>query len=260
MTFEAQIERRNAETYADFFYPHLAAEDRVLDCGCGDGSITVGLAPFVPHGSVVGIDLDADQCQPAISYAGQHHLHNVSFCGASILSLPFAPETFSACLCHSALETLADPVRALQEIKRVLKPDGLIGVAAVDYQGVRLAGTQEPLLRRFYAVRETLWQLKGIAEPRLGKHLRRLLHAAGFTQVQAQARYISYGSDAEVALFGRERAADCQDRWYVENALAHKLLSRAELEQIQAAWTAWAVSPDAFAAFTWCRAVGRKTA
>ncbi len=234
MTFEKHIKSRNAKIYADFFYPLLAADDQVLDCGCGHGSITVGLAQFVPDGSIVGIDSDADKFQLAISHLRQYNLDNIKFYGASILRLPFASETFSACLCHSSLETLGEPIQALQELKRVLKLGGLIGVASVEYEGVILAGSQEPLLRNFYAVREKLWRLEGVAEPRLGKHLRALLHAAGFGEVRAQAHYISHGSDAEVASFGLERAADCEDLWYVEKALEHKLLSRDEQTASQA--------------------------
>ena len=117
---------------------------------------------------------------------------------------------------------------------------------------------KEPLLRKFYAVRERLWRLEGIAEPRFGRRLRGLLHAAGFGEIRAQARYVSHGSDAKVASFGLGRAADCEDPWYVEKALAHKLLSRHQLEEMQAAWREWADAQDAFAAFTWCRAIGRK--
>ena len=67
MTFERHIQSRSAETYADFFYPYLATDDCVLDCGCGNGSITAGLAQFVPDGAVVGIDLDTAQFQLAMS-------------------------------------------------------------------------------------------------------------------------------------------------------------------------------------------------
>lgn len=52
----------------------------------------------------------------------------------------------------------------------MLKLGGLIGMASVEYEGVMMiAGSQEPLLRKFYAVREKLWRLEGIADPRLGK-------------------------------------------------------------------------------------------
>jgi 2-polyprenyl-3-methyl-5-hydroxy-6-metoxy-1,4-benzoquinol methylase len=49
---------RSAEDSARFFLPYLRAGMRVLDCGCGPGSITVGLAQAVTPGEVVGIDVE----------------------------------------------------------------------------------------------------------------------------------------------------------------------------------------------------------
>lgn len=260
MAFEQYLDSRPVAIFADFFTQHLVSDDRVLDCGSGEGAITVGLAQCVPRGSVVGIDLDTGDVSPAAAYLNQQAINHVHFSGASMLELPFADETFSACLCHSSLETLPDPLQALHEIRRVLKPNGLIGAASVEYEGVLIAGQQEALLKQFYAVREALWRLTGVAEPRLGKHLRGLLHAAGFGRISAHAHYMSHGNDADVSDFGLERAADCEDPWYAENALAHDLLSRDDLRAMQAAWTNWAAAKDSFLGFTWCRAIGRKEA
>jgi ubiquinone/menaquinone biosynthesis C-methylase UbiE len=49
--------RRTVETNASFVPPHLRPGLSVLDCGCGPGSITVGLAGRVAPGQVVGIDV-----------------------------------------------------------------------------------------------------------------------------------------------------------------------------------------------------------
>jgi hypothetical protein len=44
------LERRNAAWHAAFFLPHLQPGMSLLDCGCGSGSITVGLAEAVSPG------------------------------------------------------------------------------------------------------------------------------------------------------------------------------------------------------------------
>lgn len=253
MTFEETIAVRSAEVYADFFSPHLQPFYNILDCGCGTGSITLGLAKFVPNGTVVGIDLNSQAFRAARDYLDEQEIGNVEFCAASMMSMPYAPHSFSACLCHSALETLDDPVGALKEIRRVMKPGGVIGVASVEYDGLLLSGPGKAVLHKFYAVREQLWQLEAIADPYRGKHLRRLLHTAGFINVKAEAKYFSYGDKETVFEFGKGRASDCDDAWYVEGALKHNLLTKDELTKIKSAWEEWAISDEAFAAFAWCR-------
>ena len=50
-------QRRTAEDQGAFFIQHLRPGMKVLDCGCGPGTITVGLADVVNPGQVVGIDV-----------------------------------------------------------------------------------------------------------------------------------------------------------------------------------------------------------
>ena len=47
---------RTAENSAAYLLPHLAEDAKVLDVGCGPGTITAGLADRVPRGRVTGID------------------------------------------------------------------------------------------------------------------------------------------------------------------------------------------------------------
>ena len=55
------LDRRSAETHAAYLLPHLRSGDRVLDFGCGPGTITVGLAGAVDPGEVHGIDMEESQ-------------------------------------------------------------------------------------------------------------------------------------------------------------------------------------------------------
>jgi ubiquinone/menaquinone biosynthesis C-methylase UbiE len=55
---EAAIELRSADVYASFLIPHLRPGATVLDCGCGTGTITLGLTQAVAQGRVIGVDLD----------------------------------------------------------------------------------------------------------------------------------------------------------------------------------------------------------
>jgi SAM-dependent methyltransferase len=255
-TFEASLEVRSADEYADFLLPHLGGDVRVLDVGCGRGTITLGLAERVGH--VVGVDPSDEEFADARRYADEHHIENVEFRVGSVYALDFPDDRFEACLCHSMLETLDRPIDGLTEMKRTLKPGGVLGVACVEYGGLILAGPNEELLRRFYAIRERVWQLENAADPYRGRQLRGLLERAGFGNVVATSKYFCYGTADAVKAFGLARADDCRDPWYARSARDHRLATPSDLDAMCRAWREWSESPDAHAAFAWCRALGWK--
>jgi ubiquinone/menaquinone biosynthesis C-methylase UbiE len=256
MTFEAKLADRDASDYADFLIPYLTPTSRVLDVACGEGTIAVGLAKVAGH--VVGVDLDEDAFADGRRYAAKHGIANVNFRTGNVYSLGLPDNEFDACLCHSVLEAIDRTLDALHEIRRVLKPGGVFGAASVEYGGLILAGPNEPLLRRFYAIRERIWQLEAASDPHRGRTLRGLLNGAGFERVVATTKYFSYGTDDAVRAFGTARAEDCRDEWYVTSSQAHGLATARDLSAMERAWLEWSESPDAYAAFAWCRATGFK--
>ena len=138
VAFEAKLAARNASDYADFLIPYLTPTSRVLDVGCGEGTVSVGLARIAGH--VVGVDLDEGAFADARCHATDHGIDNVNFRTGNVYSLGLSDNEFDACLCHSVLEAIDRPLDALHEIKRVLKPGGVFGAASVEYGGLILAG------------------------------------------------------------------------------------------------------------------------
>jgi ubiquinone/menaquinone biosynthesis C-methylase UbiE len=256
VSFEKSLRDRNAADYADFLLPHLSDDSLVLDVGCGQGTITLGLAEAAGH--VIGVDLSEEEFAEGRRWAAAHEIENVEFQVGSVDALAFPVDHFDACLCHSMLETLDRPLDALVELKRTLKPGGVIGVACVEYGGLVLAGPEEEVLRRFYTVRERLWQLEELADPYRGRRLRGLLERAGFDRVTATTKYFSYGTPEAVESFGQARAEDCNDAWYSSAAQKHGLVTAGDLDAMSGAWLEWSTSRDAYLAFAWCRAVGWK--
>lgn len=130
---EAYVGTRRARDWVPFFLPHLRPGMRLLDCGCGVGSITRDLAELVAPGEVVGIDLDGGQLDGARAEAARGGLTNVRFEVASIYDLPFPAGSFDAVLAHTLIFHLSEPLRAIRTLRRMLAPGGVACVSDDDW-------------------------------------------------------------------------------------------------------------------------------
>jgi ubiquinone/menaquinone biosynthesis C-methylase UbiE len=254
--FTQYLSRRTAATNAAFFLPYLRSGMRVLDCGCGPGTITIGLAQAVAPGQVVGIDIEPGQIEAAQAQAAEQQVHNVSFQVASIYQLPFPDNSFDAAFGHSILEHLGHPLEALREVHRVLKPGGLVGLREVD-QGGNLLEPTSPILEKSLELQEKVWQLNG-GDPHLGRTLRALLTATGFINTRASASYDSYGTPEEIRLWA-ERMVD----HFSQSPLSDRLVAlgwtdRAMLSQMCEAWRYWSDHPSAFYARARVEGIGKR--
>ena len=250
---ERAIKARSAEVYAGFLLPHLRPDMAVLDCGCGEATITMGLAEVVHAGRVVAVDLDRDTFAAACCYAASIGRNNLVFIAADGRQLPFHDAAFDAVLCHSMLETLDDPAGVVAELRRLTKRGGVVAAASVEYGGIILGGENTAGPRRFYDIRQQLWRAERIAEPNMGRRLRGLFAEAGFARVEAFAGYINYGTPDLVAAFARDRAAECRDPELCAAVARHGIAPVEELNDLVTAWVEWGADPGAFFAFPWCR-------
>src|SRR3712207_1758805 len=112
---------------------HLPPGGRLLDVGFGIGTITVGFADLVATGEVIGIDVEPTQLERAQALAIERRVTNVRFEVADVYRLPFPDGSFDAAYANSLLQHLADPVAALREVHRVLRPGGVVGVRDAGY-------------------------------------------------------------------------------------------------------------------------------
>ena len=141
------VETRSAAKWVGFFLPHLRPGMSLLDCGCEVGSITLDPAGVVAPGQVVGIDTDPEQLDIARSRAQRRGVTNARFEAASVYKLPFADASFDAALAHTLLVHLSDPLRALKEMRRILKPDGIVAVSDDDFSTLVISPST-PLLEK----------------------------------------------------------------------------------------------------------------
>jgi demethylmenaquinone methyltransferase/2-methoxy-6-polyprenyl-1,4-benzoquinol methylase len=98
----------------------LTAGGSALDVACGSGKLTARLASIAaPGGRVVGLDFSSEMLAIA-----RHDHPGIEFLEGDALNLPFDDALFDATTIAFGLRNLADPVRGLREMLRVIKPGG----------------------------------------------------------------------------------------------------------------------------------------
>ena len=131
-----------------------AASPKILDIGCGTADLSVA---FSDTGTVIGCDFCHEMLIRGIRKAKRHNSRfSISLLEADALALPFPDKTFDVAVSAFVLRNLADMRRGLDEMRRVLRPGGVLGI--LDFGMPRL-----PLVRRIYG----FYFLKVL--PRLGQ-------------------------------------------------------------------------------------------
>jgi ubiquinone/menaquinone biosynthesis C-methylase UbiE len=230
------MSRRSLETHAKFLIPHLKPGIRLLDIGCGPGTITLGLAKAVSLGEVVAVDSGTSQIEAAQKRALNAGLSNLRFQCESVYSLSFKDDEFDVVFAHAVFEHLKEPVAALREIRRVLKPNGLIALRSPDWGGFIVAPETPGLqsaLQRYVEI-----QTGNGGDVQVGRKFPSLLRAAGLKAKTFSASYECYES---ASLIGEYLAFQLAAAG--ANNEAHALRE-------------WSKHPDAIFAQSWCEIIG----
>lgn len=117
---------RTASNSAGYLIPHIRPTSKILDVGCGPGSISVDFARLAPQGHVTGVEYVPEPLDQARSLARSRGVTNAEFLVGDIQSLDFPDNAFDIVHVHQVLQHIADPVQALREMRRVAKPGGVV--------------------------------------------------------------------------------------------------------------------------------------
>ncbi|WGW10978.1 methyltransferase domain-containing protein [Saxibacter everestensis] len=231
---------RTAENSAAYLLSSLTSTDRLLDVGCGPGTITIGFAERVRE--VVGIDAAAEPLTGATALAAEHGLHNVEFGVGDVYSLDFDDNSFDVVHAHQVLQHLSDPVRALREMARVARPGGIVAVRDADYSGMiwyPMPAELDEWMTLYQKVARS-----NSAEPDAGRRLLSWAKQAGFTDIVATADTWCYASDEERAWWGGSWAERVVNSSFAKQAIERGFADPAKLEELSRAWGDWAQSDD----------------
>jgi ubiquinone/menaquinone biosynthesis C-methylase UbiE len=162
----------------------------VLDVACGTGVVSRAAARCAgTSGSVTGVDLGEPTLEIARLLAPEADAARITYVQSDAASLPVPDAAFDIALCQQGLQFFPERNRALAEMRRALKPDGLAAVATwtdlehspfaavADSLAVHLGPDVGEMLRSPFALSDA-------------EELERLLAAAGFSDVRVMREAI----------------------------------------------------------------------
>lgn len=190
---EKGLERTLAETGR-----LLIGRDKVLEIGCGTGSIALRLAPLVEH--YAATDFSCEMIAIARKKASVQAIPNLEFSVAAAGALPGGDGTNDAVLAFNLFHLVTDRAAVWREIDRVLKPGGLL------ISKTPCIAEMNPMIRMAIPVMRLIGKAPDISTFRAGD-LEEEIKAAGFNVIE-QARHGSGRKDPRIFLVARKRDGD----------------------------------------------------
>jgi ubiquinone/menaquinone biosynthesis C-methylase UbiE len=127
-----KIAERFGREFAQILTERRFETGRILDVGCGFGATAIVLAQTIPGCEIVGIDLSEPLLNLAMQASQSHGLgERVTFEKADAQQIPYDDDAFDAILNLQMLHIVADPIAMLDEMERVLIPDGVLLMADI---------------------------------------------------------------------------------------------------------------------------------
>ncbi len=132
----------------------LSDGDRVLDVGCGTGSLSLAVPGIANVHSVAGVDLT----ESFVEFARRRSSDpRISFQPADARALPFEDNSFDRAFSMLVLQFIPDAARAVAEMRRVVRPGGTVTAAVWDNYG------GQPHLR-------LVWDIAAVLDPTVERH------------------------------------------------------------------------------------------
>jgi ubiquinone/menaquinone biosynthesis C-methylase UbiE len=194
-----ELQARLAKIEHHLRYLPVSPGARVLDAGCGSGSMSRLIAHSFPDAEVTGVDLRQQYLDFASSRARSEHLQNVRFQRADIFALPFADASFDVVWTKYLLQWLKEPKRALNELGRITRPGGV--VVSCDFASFAIE--HYPIDAELDA--EVRHVMKALVDCDVGRKVPSLMISLGFKDVHVEVE-----ADKIFTVIGR---IDAERRW-----------------------------------------------
>lgn len=225
---------RTVANSAAYLAPLLRPGMRILDVGCGPGSITIDFARLVgPSGSVLGIDASPDVIEIARAAAARRGVTNVRFRVGDAYD-PTPTERWDVVHAHQLLQHLGEPVTALRAWRGV---GDLVAARDVVYS----ATTMHPLTPALRLWRDLVGQLQQAngGDGDAGAKLKAWARAAGFEAVETDVETWCFESERGRAFWGGQWTERALHSAFADGTERHGLADAAQRQAISDDWAAW---------------------
>ena len=196
----------------------------ILEAGCGVGAQTKIIASKNINSQFISVDISSESIKQAERLTNSLGIPNVKYKQADIFSLPFSNNYFDHLFVCFVLEHLPNPVKALVELNRVLKPGGTIMVIEGDHGSAYFYPESTEAQKAIQCQVEIQKQNGGDAN--IGRKLYPLLYESGFDSVNIFPRMV-YVDDSKPNLvegFTRNTFT-AMIEGIAETAVSNKLIS-----------------------------------
>jgi ubiquinone/menaquinone biosynthesis C-methylase UbiE len=179
-----------AQTLTDLLHrdTHYPPGSRVLEAGCGIGAQTVILAKNSPKAEITSIDISEESLARAERMIRQEGFTNVTFRQGDIFHLPFEPASFDHIFVCFVLEHLAEPQRALEQLRPLLKEGGTLTVIEGDHGSTFFHPENADASKAIDCLVQLQQQAGGNAL--IGRQLYPLVAGAGYREVSVSPRMV----------------------------------------------------------------------
>lgn len=203
LRLERQARLAEIEKHLD--YVPIEPSDRILDVGCGSGSMTRLLAKAAPKGTATGVDIRAQYLDFARRKTAEEGIGNIEFAEGDATALPYDDDTFDLVWTKYLLQWLAEPEAAIAECKRVTRSGGW--VVCCNYDGWMMEN---------YPIDQNLQRdleetMPKIADCYIGRKTFFMFHKIGFADIQVDSE-----PDRILTIVGRitpEQRKNMVDQW-----------------------------------------------
>jgi SAM-dependent methyltransferase len=240
--------QRDVDDSAAYLKGYIQSHMKILDVGCGPGSITLDFARRVPQGHVTGLDTEAASTalDRARAQAKANGISNVDFVTGDALALPFPDDTFDIAHAHQVLIHVADPVQIIREMRRVTKPGGFVACRETDTR----SQVMQPHIPDADAWVKLFWRMaeENGTNIRAGFYLLGWAREAGFDRgrIRFSTSTWTYATPEERRMFANTALAMLTSSAYTESAVKKGYATNDDLTRMARGWEDWVEDEDAF--------------